>query len=105
MPFLLKRTPITRCAVWIPWHVAPHSDRTGGQKARKALASKRRHPRDHRHLGNWSSLTAAKGGKCVDTTMGLTPLEASRWHALRQLRPCDLPNTWQNGHEPQDIDS
>jgi len=27
------------------------------------------------HLGNGSSLSAAKGGKCVDTSMGLTPLE------------------------------
>lgn len=27
------------------------------------------------HLGNGSSLTAVKGGKCVDTSMGLTPLE------------------------------
>ena len=27
------------------------------------------------HLGNGSSLAAVKGGKCVDTTMGLTPLE------------------------------
>lgn len=27
------------------------------------------------HLGNGSSLTAVKGGKCIDTSMGLTPLE------------------------------
>ncbi|MBS7262756.1 MAG: acetate kinase [Eubacteriales bacterium] len=27
------------------------------------------------HLGNGSSLCAVKGGKCVDTSMGLTPLE------------------------------
>lgn len=27
------------------------------------------------HLGNGSSLSAVKDGKCVDTTMGLTPLE------------------------------
>ena len=27
------------------------------------------------HLGNGSSLSAVDGGKCVDTTMGLTPLE------------------------------
>lgn len=27
------------------------------------------------HLGNGSSLAAVKGGKCVDTSMGLTPLE------------------------------
>lgn len=27
------------------------------------------------HLGNGSSLAAIKGGKCFDTTMGLTPLE------------------------------
>jgi acetate kinase len=27
------------------------------------------------HLGNGSSIAAVKGGKCFDTTMGLTPLE------------------------------
>ena len=27
------------------------------------------------HLGNGSSIAAVQGGKCVDTTMGLTPLE------------------------------
>ena len=27
------------------------------------------------HLGNGSSISAVKGGKCFDTTMGLTPLE------------------------------
>ena len=27
------------------------------------------------HLGNGSSITAVKGGKCLDTTMGVTPLE------------------------------
>ncbi len=27
------------------------------------------------HLGNGSSISAVKNGKCVDTTMGLTPLE------------------------------
>jgi len=27
------------------------------------------------HLGNGASMAAVKGGKCVDTTMGLTPLE------------------------------
>lgn len=27
------------------------------------------------HLGNGSSMAAVEGGKCVDTTMGLTPLE------------------------------
>ena len=26
------------------------------------------------HLGNGSSLSAVKDGKCIDTTMGLTPL-------------------------------
>jgi acetate kinase len=27
------------------------------------------------HLGNGSSLSAVRGGKCVDTTMGMTPLD------------------------------
>ena len=27
------------------------------------------------HLGNGSSFAAVKGGKCIDTSMGLTPLE------------------------------
>ena len=26
------------------------------------------------HIGNGSSITAVKGGKVIDTTMGLTPL-------------------------------
>lgn len=29
------------------------------------------------HLGNGSSISAIKGGKCIDTSMGLTPLEGS----------------------------
>ena len=27
------------------------------------------------HLGNGASISASIGGKCVDTSMGLTPLE------------------------------
>ena len=27
------------------------------------------------HLGNGASISAVKNGKCVDTSMGLTPLE------------------------------
>ena len=27
------------------------------------------------HLGNGASISAVKDGKCVDTSMGLTPLE------------------------------
>ena len=27
------------------------------------------------HIGNGSSITAVKGGKCIDTSMGLTPLD------------------------------
>ena len=27
------------------------------------------------HIGNGSSISAVKGGKCIDTSMGLTPLE------------------------------
>ena len=27
------------------------------------------------HLGNGASVSAVQGGKCVDTSMGLTPLE------------------------------
>ena len=38
------------------------------------------------HLGNGSSVSCSKAGKCVDTSMGLTPLEGlpmgSRHHAL-----------------------
>ena len=30
------------------------------------------------HLGNGSSLAAVKGGRCVDTSMGLTPLAGTR---------------------------
>lgn len=31
------------------------------------------------HLGNGSSIAAVRGGKCIDTSMGLTPLKAFRW--------------------------
>ena len=29
------------------------------------------------HIGNGGSIAAVDGGKCVDTSMGLTPLEGS----------------------------
>lgn len=31
------------------------------------------------HLGNGASISASIGGKCVDTSMGLTPLEGLDW--------------------------
>ena len=38
------------------------------------------------HLGNGSSLAAVDGGKCVDTSMGLTPLAGLPW--------VPVPVTW-----------
>ncbi len=47
--------------------------------SRRALQICRKNPNGTRiivcHLGNGASLCAIKDGKCVDTTMGLTPLE------------------------------
>ena len=47
--------------------------------ARRAAEMTKRGGDEHRlitcHLGNGSSFAAIKGGKCVDTSMGLTPLE------------------------------
>jgi len=47
--------------------------------ANKALADAGMNPAETKivtaHLGNGSSLAAVKGGKCVDTSMGFTPLD------------------------------
>lgn len=38
------------------------------------------------HMGNGASLSAVKNGKCVDTSMGLTPLEG----VIRGTRSGDI---------------
>ena len=38
------------------------------------------------HLGNGASVSAIKGGKCIDTSMGLTPLEG----LIMGTRSCDM---------------
>ena len=42
------------------------------------------------HLGNGSSISAVDGGKCVDTSMGLTPLEG----LVMGTRSGDIDPTW-----------
>ena len=48
-------------------------------RAAEKLLGEPKHPDGHRivtaHLGNGCSISAVKGGKCVDTSMGMTPLE------------------------------
>ena len=40
------------------------------------------------HLGSGASLAAVRDGRCIDTTMGLTPdLRAGHGHAVRRYRP------------------
>jgi acetate kinase len=39
------------------------------------------------HLGNGSSMAAIRGGKCIDTSMGMTPLEGWSWAPARAHRP------------------
>lgn len=38
------------------------------------------------HMGNGASLSAVKNGKCVDTSMGLTPLEGDHGNPFRRYR-------------------
>ena len=49
--------------------------------ANEALAKLGKNPEETRivtcHLGNGSSITAVKGGKCIDTSMGFTPLDGT----------------------------
>ena len=41
------------------------------------------------HLGSGASLCAIEDGQCMDTTMGLTPLDGpGHGHPLRHCRPC-----------------
>jgi acetate kinase len=45
------------------------------------------------HLGNGASATAVSGGRSVDTSMGMTPLEGLVMAALRRS-PSHLPERW-----------
>ena len=59
------------------FHGTSHRDVTG--RAVEKLVAAGMKKEDTRvitcHLGNGSSVSAARGGKCIDTSMGLTPLE------------------------------
>ncbi len=51
------------------------------------------------HLGNGSSISAVKGGKCVDTTMGLTPLEGIMMGTRSgSIDPAIVPFLMKNEH-------
>ena len=58
------------------------------------------------HLGNGSSLAAIKGGKCVDTTMGLTPLEGIMMGTrCGSIDPAIIPFLMKNeGMTPDEVD-
>ena len=82
------RTMPDECKYYaIPWEYAEkyHVQRYGAHGTSHRYVSERcaelmgKAPEDLNiitcHLGNGSSITAVKGGKCYDTSMGLTPLE------------------------------
>jgi acetate kinase len=82
------RTMPDECKYYaIPWEYAEkyHVQRYGAHGTSHRYVSERcaeimgKNPEDVNiitcHLGNGSSITAVKGGKCYDTSMGLTPLE------------------------------
>ena len=82
------RTMPDECKYYaIPWEYAEkyHVQRYGAHGTSHRYVSERcaelmgKDPKDLNiitcHLGNGSSITAVKGGKCYDTSMGLTPLE------------------------------
>ena len=58
------------------------------------------------HLGNGSSLSAIRGGKCVDTTMGLTPLEGIMMGTrCGSIDPAIVPFLMKNeGLSPDEVD-
>ena len=58
------------------------------------------------HLGNGSSLSAIRGGKCVDTTMGLTPLEGIMMGTrCGSIDPAIIPFLMKNeGLTPDEVD-
>ena len=58
------------------------------------------------HLGNGSSLAAIKGGKCADTTMGLTPLEGIMMGTrCGSIDPAIIPFLMKNeGLTPDEVD-
>ena len=59
------------------------------------------------HLGNGSSISAVKGGKCFDTTMGLTPLEGIMMGTrCGSIDPAIVPLLMKNEHlSPEEIDT
>ena len=82
------RTMADECKYYaIPWEYAEkyHVQRYGAHGTSHRYVAERcaelmgKDPKDLNiitcHLGNGSSISAVKGGKCYDTSMGLTPLE------------------------------
>ena len=59
------------------------------------------------HLGNGSSITAVDGGKCLDTTMGLTPLEGIMMGTrCGSIDPAIIPLLMEKEHlTPAEIDT
>ena len=59
------------------------------------------------HLGNGSSLSAVKGGKCADTSMGLTPLEGVPMGTrCGSIDPAIIPFLMENtGMTPKEMDT
>ena len=59
------------------------------------------------HLGNGSSVSAARGGKCIDTSMGLTPLEGLPMGArCGDIDPAIVPFIMQRtGMTPAEMDT
>lgn len=58
------------------------------------------------HLGNGCSMAAVKNGKCIDTTMGLTPLEGLMMGTrCGDLDPAAVVRMIQLGKTPQEVDN
>lgn len=58
------------------------------------------------HLGNGSSITAVKGGKCFDTSMGMTPLAGVMMGTRSgDVDPAVVLFLLKNGYTPEQIDN
>ena len=57
------------------------------------------------HLGNGSSITAVKGGKCFDTSMGMTPLAGVTMGTRSgDIDPAVVLYLLKNGYSAEDVD-
>lgn len=58
------------------------------------------------HLGNGSSITAVKGGKCFDTSMGMTPLAGVTMGTRSgDVDPAVVLYLQKNGYSAEDVDT